>query len=70
LTPVDPEVLAAETWLRKPVNERGAPPDVNFSRDSASRMIAMAWAEVEKSRAVTANEELSAKKNHGRGNIR
>jgi len=62
LTPVDPAVLAAETWLRKPVDERGAPPDVNFSRDAASRMIAMAWAAVEKSRALTATEELSAKK--------
>ncbi|HEX4263516.1 MAG TPA: sugar-binding protein [Verrucomicrobiae bacterium] len=62
LKPVAPEILSVETWLAKPAAERGAPPEINFSRDAAKRMIALAWTDVQQSRATDSTEELSAKK--------
>jgi predicted esterase len=62
MTPVPPEVLSAETWLAKPPAERGMPPEVNFSRATAPRMIALAWDDVRKTEAATVAEQLSAKK--------
>lgn len=62
LTSVPPEILVAETWLAKPPAERGAPPSVNFSRDAAKQMIALASGDVQKSQAAAATNELSAKK--------
>ena len=61
LSPVPPAVLAAETWLARPASERGAPPEVTFSRTDAARMISLAWEDVLKRRAASAAEELSAK---------
>jgi predicted esterase len=62
LTSVPPEILSAETWLAKPPAERGMPPEVNFSRATAPRMIALAWDDVRKTEAATVAEQLSAKK--------
>jgi pimeloyl-ACP methyl ester carboxylesterase len=62
LTAVPPEIQSVEMWLAKPAAERGATPEVNFSRDAAKRIIALAWDDVEKTRTPSATEELSAKK--------
>ncbi|HWD91893.1 MAG TPA: transglutaminase domain-containing protein [Verrucomicrobiae bacterium] len=62
LTPVAPEILSVETWMAKPAAERGAPPEVQLSREAAKRVTALAWDDVEKSRAATATAELSDKK--------
>jgi transglutaminase-like putative cysteine protease/dienelactone hydrolase len=62
LTPVSPEILAVETWLRKPEAERGSTPNINFSRETAPRIIGLAWEDLAQSRAATASNELSGKK--------
>ncbi len=62
LTPVPQQVLKAESWLAHPATDRGAPPDFTFSRDDAKRIISMAWADVAKTRAASASQELSADK--------
>src|SRR5262249_52404702 len=61
LTPVPPAILAAETWLRRPTAERGAPPDFPVSRSEASRLIALAWGDLLKTSASSAREELEAR---------
>ncbi len=61
LTPVPTNVLAAEAWLARPFAERGAPPGLELSREDATRMISIAWADVQKLRAESAVSELSAK---------
>lgn len=61
LAPVPPPVLAAEAWLARPVAERGAVPELAFSRDDAARMISLAWSDVQQSRAASAATELAAK---------
>ena len=62
LTPVPTNVLAAEAWLARPPAERGAPPELEFSREDAARMAALTWADVQKARAESAASELSAKR--------
>jgi dienelactone hydrolase len=62
LAPVPKAILAAEAWLAKPPGERGAAPDFSFSRDEAPRILSLAWAEVRRERAASAQAELSAKK--------
>jgi transglutaminase-like putative cysteine protease/predicted esterase len=62
LTPVPPEILAAEAWLAKLMNERGSAPDFTFTRDEAQRVISLAWEDVRRTRAESAAAELSSKK--------
>jgi hypothetical protein len=62
LTPVSPAVLAAEAWLALPLAERGAAPELSFSREDAARLISLAWAAIQKNRVQSAAEELSANK--------
>jgi transglutaminase-like putative cysteine protease/predicted esterase len=62
LTPVPPEALVAEAWFAKPPAERGAPPNFTFTRDEASRIIALAWDDVAQTRAESAASELSARR--------
>jgi transglutaminase-like putative cysteine protease len=62
LTPVSPAVLAAEAWLARPLAERGAAPELSFSREDAARLISLTWAAVQKDRVKSAAEELSAKR--------
>ena len=62
LAPSPPSVLQAEAWLARPAAERGAPPPLPFTRAESARMISLAWADVRKSRAQSAAEELAAKK--------
>jgi predicted esterase len=62
LTPVPQPVLKAEAWFARPPAERGAPPNITFSRDEAARLIALSWDDVLKTKAGPAEEELSAKK--------
>ena len=62
LTPVPPPVLTAEAWFARPSAERGAPPNLTFSRDEAARLIALSWNDILKTKAGPAAAELSAKK--------
>jgi len=62
LTPVSANLLAAEAWLSRPAAQRGAAPDLSFSREESERVVALAWDDLLKSRAGAAAEELSAKK--------
>jgi len=62
LSPLPPWVPLAEAWLAHPAADRGAPPNFNFTRDDADRLISLAWEDVRKTRAPSAAEELSAKK--------
>ena len=62
LKPVPPAVLAVEAWLAQPPAERGAPPEVAFSRADAPRLISLAWQDVQKNRAESAASEIAAKK--------
>ena len=62
LTPVPPPVLAVESWLARPVAERGAPPDTALSREEAARLMALDWSDVKKNRTESATSELAAKK--------
>jgi dienelactone hydrolase len=52
----------AEAWLAKPEAERGAPPELTFSRDEAKRFVSIAWEDIEKARTTSAAEEVAAKK--------
>src|ERR1017187_5745683 len=61
LTPVPPAILTAESWLARPVAERGAPPELAFSREDAARLISLAWADVQTNRAESAASEVAAK---------
>jgi predicted esterase len=61
LIPVPPAILAAEDWLGRPTAERGAPPDPYLSRNDASRLIALAWGDLLKTRASSARDELAAR---------
>jgi poly(3-hydroxybutyrate) depolymerase len=61
LTPVPPAILAAESWLARPVAERGVPPELTLSREDAVRLISLAWAEVQTNRTESASSELAAK---------
>jgi poly(3-hydroxybutyrate) depolymerase len=61
LTPVPAAILAAEKWMALPVAERGMPPAQGVSREDATRLISLAWADVCKTRADSASAELSAK---------
>jgi transglutaminase-like putative cysteine protease len=62
LAPVPTNILSAEAWLARPAAERGKPPKLTFSRSEADRFISLAWDDVQKKRAESAAEELSAKK--------
>ena len=61
LAPVPPAILTAESWLAKPVTQRGTPPEMTLSRENAARLISLAWADVQTNRAESAGSELSAK---------
>ena len=62
MTPVAPAVLTAESWFARPPGERGAPPDVSFSRADAARIAALAWQDVVKQRSAEAAADVAAKK--------
>lgn len=62
LTPVRPALLAAEQWFAKPAGERGAPPTAPLDRDTAERLIAMAWNNTVQQQTTNAEAELVAKK--------
>jgi predicted esterase len=62
LPPVPPAVLAAENWLARPLDQRGAPPDQTFSRADAPRLISLLWDDAVKTRAASAQQELAAQK--------
>jgi poly(3-hydroxybutyrate) depolymerase/transglutaminase-like putative cysteine protease len=61
LAPVPPAVLEAEAWFSRPAAERGAPPDLGFSGDTAARLIGLAWNDARNNGAGAASEELAAK---------
>ena len=62
LAPVPPAVLAVEAWLARATSERGTPPNLNFSRTDAARLIALAVEDVRNRRAASVADELAAKK--------
>lgn len=62
LAPVPPAILAAEGWLAHSADGHDAAPDEAFSREDASRLIALVWSHVNQTRAASAREELSARK--------
>jgi predicted esterase len=62
LAPVPPALLAAESWLARPPAERGAPPEPAIAASDAPRLLALAWADLRKTRAAAATAELAAKK--------
>lgn len=61
--PVVPEsVLTAEAWLARPSGDRGEPPAIAFTKAEAQRLTALAWEDLRKQRAESAESELAAKK--------
>jgi predicted esterase len=61
LAAAPPELLLAEAWLARPAAERGAPPNLNFTRAETDRLISLGWEDVCKTRGDSAAAELSAK---------
>ena len=59
LAPAPPALLATEAWLARPAAERGTPPDLTFSSDTAPRLVALAWSDLGQTRAASARDELS-----------
>ena len=62
LTPVPPAILAAEAWFARPIAERGTVPELPLSREDATRLISLAWADLQTNRTESAAAELAAKK--------
>jgi predicted esterase len=62
LTPVPRAILAVESWLAQPLENRPSPPTPVFSKYEASRLISLAWNDLLKIRTESAEAELSAKK--------
>ena len=61
LAPVPRSILAAETWLARPLAQRGPPPEWPFSREDSARLLSMVSSVFQKEQASLATEELSAK---------
>ena len=61
LTPVSSGLLAAEAWLARPAADRGPVPGGALTRSEAQRLERLIWDSVRKTRAASAEEELSAK---------
>jgi transglutaminase-like putative cysteine protease len=61
LSVVSPAILTAESWLTRAPADRGAPPEIAISANDAARVLALAWNDVTRSRAASANAELTAK---------
>ena len=62
LTPVPAALVAAESWLARPVTERSNAPDVAISSNDVPRLVGLLWGDLGKREAGSVAEELAAKK--------
>jgi predicted esterase len=62
LKPVPSALRTAEAWLAKPEVERGAPPNLTFSREESKRFVSIAWKDIEQARRSSAADEVAARK--------